>query len=99
MAGPRAGCSAVASRPRPSCPRCTGPAAVAWRADAGTFALDVPVPVNTIAEVWVPDADPADVPEGGVAASGADGVRGDHRADDGLAVFTVGSGTYRFRRV
>ncbi|MFG1651484.1 hypothetical protein ACGFIE_16305 [Micromonospora sp. NPDC049275] len=37
-------------------------------------------------------------PEGGMAAAGADGVRGSCRADDGSAVFTVGSGTYRFRR-
>ncbi|MFC6016145.1 family 78 glycoside hydrolase catalytic domain [Plantactinospora solaniradicis] len=75
-----------------------GRAAVAWRDEAGTFVLDVTVPPNTTAEVWVPDADPADVTEGGTPASDADGVRASHRADDGSAVFTVGSGTYRFRR-
>jgi alpha-L-rhamnosidase len=75
-----------------------GRAAVAWRDEAGTFVLDVTVPPNTTAEVWVPDADPADVTEGGTRASDADGVRASHRAEDGSAVFTVGSGTYRFRR-
>jgi alpha-L-rhamnosidase len=74
-----------------------GRAAVSWRLDGESFTLDVTVPANTTAEVWVPDADPSAVTEGGVPADRAEGVRATRRASDGSAVFTVGSGAYHFR--
>ncbi|MEV0974304.1 glycoside hydrolase family 78 protein [Microtetraspora glauca] len=69
---------------------------VAWRREDGGFALDVTVPPNTRAEVWVPATEPARVTEGGRPASEAAGVRFDRHAD-GCAVYRVGSGSYAFR--
>ena len=67
----------------------------AWRKGGGRLALDVTVPANTTATVWVPTSRPGDVEEGGVPAAGAEGVAFE-RADAGHAVFRVGSGRYRF---
>jgi alpha-L-rhamnosidase len=64
-----------------------GPVETKWSAKDGRFDLTVSVPVNTTAEVWVPARSAADVWQ-----SGAEFVR----MQDGAAVFTVGSGTYRF---
>jgi hypothetical protein len=52
----------------------------------------VTVPPNATAEVWLPAAE-AD--QGHLAA--IDGVQTGYVAEDGSAVFTVGSGTYHFR--
>ena len=67
----------------------------AWRKEGGRLVLEVTVPANTTAAVWVPTSRPGDVREGGVAAAEADGVAFE-RAADGHAVFRVGSGHYRF---
>lgn len=61
----------------------------AWRRDGAEFSLDVTVPPNTTAEIWVPAADPAAVTEGGGAPV--------DRLADGAAVYRVGSGSYAFR--
>jgi alpha-L-rhamnosidase len=74
-----------------------GLAAVSWRLDGGEFALDLTVPPNTTAEVWLPAADPADVTEGDGKAADIEGIRPSYAADDGSTVYTVGSGTYHFR--
>ncbi|MCO6009829.1 glycoside hydrolase family 78 protein [Actinoallomurus purpureus] len=58
-----------------------------WKQAGGRFTLDVTVPVNTTAEVWVPAKDPSRV-----AQDGAKLVR----AQDGYAVFNVGSGRWHF---
>ncbi|NUT99270.1 MAG: family 78 glycoside hydrolase catalytic domain [Saccharothrix sp.] len=62
---------------------------------AGSFSLKVTVPVNTTAEVVVPNADYRQVTEGGRPAVSAPGVRY-LRTEGGSAVFEVGSGTYDF---
>jgi hypothetical protein len=66
-----------------------------WRRSGGRFALDVTVPANATAEVWLPVPRASAVLESGAVAGGADGVVLD-RMEDGHAVFDVGSGTYRF---
>jgi alpha-L-rhamnosidase len=68
---------------------------VAWRLESGRTTLDVAVPPNVTATVYVPASDVAGVTEGGVPATRSAGVRF-VRADVGAAVFEVGSGHYRF---
>ncbi|MGH3373764.1 MAG: family 78 glycoside hydrolase catalytic domain [Actinoallomurus sp.] len=58
-----------------------------WTLSGGKFTLDVKVPVNSTAEVRVPDAS-----GGRVAQNGAHFVQ----MKDGSAVFTVGSGSWHF---
>ncbi len=67
-----------------------------WKKDAGEFTLDVTIPANTTATVWVPARDAAAVMESGHPAAEAKGVRF-VRAEAGAAVYEVGSGTYSFR--
>ena len=67
----------------------------AWTIRGGTFELNVTIPVNTTASVFMPVNDPALVQEGGRLAAQSAGVKYD-RIQDGCAVFAIGSGTYRF---
>jgi len=66
-----------------------------WRVENGTFTLNVVVPVNTTAAVYVPYEDAGRVTESGVPARQAQGVklRG---IEEGNAVFDIGSGQYKF---
>ena len=72
-----------------------GRIATAWKVDGDELRLDVTVPVNTTATVYIPAVDGASVREGRKSASQAEGVRlvG---MQDGNVIFEVGSGTYRF---
>jgi hypothetical protein len=72
-----------------------GRIAVQWRRDKGAFALDVDLPPNTSAEVWMPAAEAGSVREGGRPIGRAPGVRF-LRQDGGRAVFAVDSGRYAF---
>lgn len=72
-----------------------GEIATSWRRTERSFELDVTVPPNTTAEVWVPARVAAAVTESGGPAGEADGVTFDRMAD-GFAVFDVGSGDYQF---
>ncbi|MFD8563158.1 family 78 glycoside hydrolase catalytic domain [Streptosporangium canum] len=67
---------------------------IAWRREGGDFILEVRVPPNTRAEVWVPGG-PAGVTESGRPAAESPGVALD-RVVDGHAVYEVGSGSYAF---
>ena len=74
----------------------SGLIAVSWRIEADTFALDVTIPANTSATVFVPTRDPESVTEGGRAVRDATDVR--LAGTDGDAVkLSVGSGHYTFR--
>jgi alpha-L-rhamnosidase len=73
-----------------------GPISTAWKRDAGQFELNVAIPPNTTATVWVPAADPADVTESGRPALQSHGVKL-LRAEPNAAVFEVESGNYIFR--
>ncbi|WP_329258892.1 glycoside hydrolase family 78 protein [Actinoallomurus sp. NBC_01490] len=64
-----------------------GPIATRWTDQNGRFTLDVTVPVNTTAEVWVPAASAAAVTQQGARFL---------RLEDGCAVYAVGSGSYHF---
>ncbi|WP_433789101.1 family 78 glycoside hydrolase catalytic domain [Actinoplanes sp. CA-252034] len=67
-----------------------------WKLDAaGQMSLNVTVPGNTTATVEIPAASRWVVTEGGRPADRADGVTF-VRMNGDSAVFTVGSGTYRF---
>jgi alpha-L-rhamnosidase len=59
-----------------------------WVRRNGGIQLDVTIPPNTSATVYVPSKDPASVKEAG-------GVRPE-RTEAGAAVFTLGSGSYSF---
>lgn len=67
----------------------------AWRRTTDELELELTIPPNTTATVHVPAADPRKVKESRKAVSRARGVRLLSH-DAGLAVFTVGSGTYHF---
>jgi alpha-L-rhamnosidase len=73
-----------------------GQIAVAWRHGGGEFGVDVTIPPNTTAEIWVPTSDPDSIRESDVRAGEAPGVRTDRRAE-GAVVFQVGSGQFGFR--
>ncbi|HTE19919.1 MAG TPA: glycoside hydrolase family 78 protein, partial [Armatimonadota bacterium] len=66
-----------------------------WKLENGRFNLNVTIPANTTAIVYVPATDAAVVTEGGKPAGRAVSVRF-LRTENGSAVFEVGSGTYRF---
>jgi len=73
-----------------------GKLASSWKRGGGAFTLDVTVPPNTTATVWVPAKDVAAVTESGKAANGTKGVKF-VRSEEGNAVFEVESGSYSFR--
>jgi alpha-L-rhamnosidase len=68
----------------------------AWKLDAGRFELNVTVPGNCTAMVYVPAKAAADVTESGKPATQAVGVTL-LRQEGNLAVFQVGSGKYTFQ--
>jgi alpha-L-rhamnosidase len=73
-----------------------GRIASAWRrADDGAFELDVTVPANTRAQVYLPEASVERATEGGRPIGEAEGVKMVAAAGADLRV-EVGAGTYRF---
>ena len=66
-----------------------------WNNEKGEFRLNVVIPANTTADVYVPAKNADAVLEGGQAASKANSVTF-VRMEEGAAVFAVGSGTYQF---
>jgi len=77
-------------------PSMYGRIASSWKRENGVFSLDVTIPANTTATVWVPAASASAVTEGGGPAEKSTGVKY-LRMEGGAAVFTVGSGSYAFR--
>ena len=72
-----------------------GKIATAWNRAGQRLTLEVVVPANTTATIYVPTKDAAGVTESGKAVAKAGGVKF-LRNDNGSAVFEVGSGTYKF---
>jgi alpha-L-rhamnosidase len=66
-----------------------------WKSERNLFTLNVSVPVNTTATVYVPAKGAEGVTEGGGPAGEAEGVRF-LGFEDGEAVYSVGSGNYGF---
>jgi alpha-L-rhamnosidase len=73
----------------------TGEIACAWRLEGGAMKIDVTIPANTSATVYVPARGAANVTEGDRPAADAEGVKF-LRMEDGAAVFAVGAGRYVF---
>ena len=96
----------VRIRPRPGSlrrvelrtPTISGGIMVSWKRDDSRYHLDLTVPANTSAEVWLPARIPESLMEGEVRLSSADGVRKiDQR--EGVVICRIGGGDYRFSGV
>lgn len=72
-----------------------GRIATSWRIEAGAFALDVVIPANAAATVYIPAQDAEGVTEGGRPAIQAAGIKF-IGIEEGSAVLLVGSGHYSF---
>jgi len=66
-----------------------------WRLTGRRFRLDVSIPPNTTATVWLPAEDAASVTEGGKALAGTEGLRTAVR-EKGWVCVDVPSGRYGF---
>ena len=73
-----------------------GSIATSWQLAGNVLSLDVTIPANTTATVWVPAQAAASVTESGNAIAPAGGVQF-LRQENGAAVYAVGSGTYQFQ--
>lgn len=69
-----------------------------WRREGDKLTMEVVIPPNATATVYVPSEDANGVTESGAPARAADGVKF-LRMDSGRAVYAVGAGTYRFQSV
>jgi alpha-L-rhamnosidase len=65
-----------------------------WRVQDGLL-QEISIPPNATAIVYVPATDVGQITEGGQPATQAQGVRF-LRLENGYALFSVGSGSYRF---
>ncbi|HUQ96721.1 MAG TPA: family 78 glycoside hydrolase catalytic domain [Chitinophagaceae bacterium] len=61
-----------------------------WKKEGATFLLDVSVPVNTTAEVWIPAGANKNITESNVPVKPL-------RYENGYVVVAIGSGTYAFK--
>jgi hypothetical protein len=66
-----------------------------WKRDGDKFTLNVTIPANTTATVFVPAKSPAQVMESGKPAKQSTGVKFLRQEND-RAVYTIGSGDYTF---
>lgn len=69
-----------------------------WRIVEDGFELNVDIPVNTRAEIWIPHAYGAVITEGGKTLNNVDGITGVRDEADYTVVLT-GSGHYQFKAV
>jgi alpha-L-rhamnosidase len=80
---------------RAHCDCIYGRVATNWKRKDNTFTLEVTIPANTTATVFIPAASPEVVTESGKPAALSEGVTL-LRAEAGTVVYQVGSGVYRF---
>ena len=73
-----------------------GTIATAWKCTNEALALEVTIPANTKATLYLPAMGLAGITESGKPVLEAEGVRFIGMLD-GNAVFEIGSGTYRFQ--
>jgi alpha-L-rhamnosidase len=73
-----------------------GPIVSNWKREGGKLTMDVTIPPNTTATVFVPAKDAASVTESGKPAGEAEGVKF-LRMENNAAVYAVGSGNYQFQ--
>ena len=67
-----------------------------WQRDGDKLTMDITIPPNTTATVFVPAKDAGSVTESGKPAAQADGVKF-LRMENNAAIFTVGCGRYHFQ--
>ena len=67
-----------------------------WQREGEKLTMDVTIPPNTTATIFVPAKDAASVTESGKPAGEAEGVKF-LRMENNAAVFAVGSGNYQFQ--
>jgi len=68
-----------------------------WAKIGEDLTMDITVPVNTIAQVLIPSADPKTVRESGRPLHGVDGALGiTYDSKRSATVVTIGSGDYAF---
>jgi hypothetical protein len=72
-----------------------GPIAVSWKIEGQDFVLDLSIPANTTATIFIPASSPDKVFENGLPAQKSPGVRF-LKIVSGNAVFEIGSGSYAF---
>jgi len=72
-----------------------GKVASAWEVDGDKLRVNVQVPPNTLATLWLPSAILAEVTEGSVPLSSAAGISWAHQTGDDVEV-TLDSGDYNF---
>jgi hypothetical protein len=72
-----------------------GTIASSWKQEGSRLTLDVTIPANTTATIWVPAPSHDGVTESGRPAAAAEGLRF-VRMTEGCAVFEAGSGEYHF---
>jgi alpha-L-rhamnosidase len=66
-----------------------------WKLDGGVLTLDVTIPANTSATVYVPAGEGAKITESGKPAEKAAGLKF-LKQEKGFSVFDAGSGSYKF---
>ena len=76
-------------------PTIRGAVTANWNRSGGRYTLDVVVPANTRAEVWLPGSNPDALTEGGRPIAGAEGVEF-RRREDGYTVVETGAGSYSY---
>jgi alpha-L-rhamnosidase len=69
-----------------------------WKRESDKLEMEVAIPANTTATVYVPAKDAAAVTESGKPADKVEGVTF-LRLENGAAVYVVGSGTYQFQSI
>ena len=67
-----------------------------WRLVGNKLTIEVTIPPNTTATVYVPANDAAGMTESGKPVAKAEGVKF-LRFENGVAIYSVGSGSYRFQ--
>jgi len=75
-----------------------GPIKSSWKRDNDKFTMEVSIPVNTTATIYIPAKSAAEVTESGKPASNAVGVRF-LEMENGKAIFNVQSGNYSFKSI
>lgn len=73
-----------------------GNAGITWKKENGSLTIDVLVPVGSTATVYVPARNEDEVTENGEKIKQSETIVFD-RIEEGYALFTVGSGEYKFR--
>lgn len=66
-----------------------------WKVDADKFTMDVEIPANTAATIYIPAASMDAVTESGTALSSAKNIHPE-KTEDGYVIVTAGSGVYHF---